>query len=91
MQPATQTYTRLHFDDYLTGGAHKLAYLDWGLLRGDLAPLIAHHYNKPKALKPKRQLTKPYHDPQLLQSYNTLCQQLINKSVIALEFPGLLP
>ncbi|MBK8455517.1 MAG: hypothetical protein WAQ53_01120 [Thiofilum sp.] len=88
MQPATQTYTRLHFDDYLTGGAHKLAYLDWGLLRGDLAPLIAHHYNKPKALKPKRQLTKPYHDPQLLQSYNTLCQQLINKSVIALEFPG---
>jgi hypothetical protein len=88
MQQAPQSYKRLHFDDYLTGGAHKLAYLDWTQLQKNHLLFVDHHYTKPTPMRPLRQLKNPYADPQLLKAYDNLCQQLINKSVVALEFPG---
>lgn len=88
MQKAPQTYQQLHFDDYLTGGAQTLAYLDWSQLQQSLPLFINQRYTKPTPTRPLRQLKNPYQDNYLLKSYDGLCQQLINKSVTALEFPG---
>lgn len=91
MTQPPQNYDSLHFHDYLDGGPQTLAAVDWAALRGECSVRFTTRYTKTVPSSMGSSEIPFQHQEQyagLLNSYAQVCESLLGKTAVALEFPG---